>query len=322
MSQFAYTVVTPTNLWDNAYTTDATSYRRSSPFARWKFTTDARRVTIFAWSTLHSYFPAYEHIDVWVNGAVYQVCTFAANGETDFVVDLPIGTKTVEIISGLQSLAGSVVYGTYIRNIYFSGCSSCSMVSPATPANQLLVYGDSIAVGANATYPTRQGWPMLLRLAGQPIAVEAWGWRALYQDAPDAAGRTALAAQLALYAPAKIWLAIGTNDYGLNLWTAANFEIGYADLLTKINMAFPAATIYCQTPIDRFPETANGLGDTLGAYRTAIANAASGKSYCTVVDGTGSAFPQDPADLDTDRTHPTTAGHARYAAAVAAVLGI
>jgi hypothetical protein len=80
----------------------------------------------------------------------------------------------------------------------------------------------------------------------------------------------------------------------------------------------PAATIYAQTPLLRATETANGSGSTTGNYRTAISNAATGKSYVTVVDGTAiMTIASVP-----DGVHPDTAGHALYATAVKAQLGI
>lgn len=277
-----------------------------------------------AWCDLIGYVPQYCHIGVWINGAPYSVLAFAADGETDFAVDLPAGSKTVELVAGLQQqqVAGQT-HGIWLRNVYFVNATIVQEILPVVPSNQLLVYGDSIAVGANSTYPTHQGWPMLLRLAGQPTAVEAWGYRALGYDllADNFGSTTALAAQLAGYAPAKIWMAIGTNDYGLEAESAANFGTAYADLLDKLHTALPSATIYCQTPIQRGTETANGFGNTLGDYRTQIATAVSTRTaYCTLVDGTAAAFPQ-LVDLD-DGTHPTTAGHAKYAAAVRSILGI
>jgi lysophospholipase L1-like esterase len=157
------------------------------------------------------------------------------------------------------------------------------------------------------------------------LAVEGWGYRSLYDDTVDAPTRAAFIAKLvaAYSALTVIWLAMGTNDYGLNTQNAANFETRYGALLDDLHAAYPAATIYAQTPIERVSEVANGSGNTLGDYRAAIANAqATRAGFCTLVNGTDVAFPQQPGDLDVDGIHPTTAGQAKYATAVRAILGI
>ena len=114
-----------------------------------------------------------------------------------------------------------------------------------------------------------------------------------------------------------VWLAIGTNDYGLETQSAADFGTAYSDLLDKLHADLPAVTIYCQTPIVRTSEVANSFEDTLGAYRTATGTAVGARDYCVLVDG--SAF-VTTALLD-DGVHLTTAGHANVAVDVAAVLG-
>jgi lysophospholipase L1-like esterase len=76
----------------------------------------------------------------------------------------------------------------------------------------------------------------------------------------------------------------------------------------------PSLAIYAQTPILK---TSDG---SLGDYRAQIATAQSTRTaYCTLVDGT--AILNGTTDLD-DGVHPTTAGHAKYAAAVKTVLGL
>lgn len=131
--------------------------------------------------------------------------------------------------------------------------------------------------------------------------------------------RAAFVAKVAAASPSKIWLAIGTNDYGLNKWSAASFGTAYAALLDDLHTALPSATIYCQTPIVRSTETANGSGSTLGNYRTQISTAQSTRTgYAVLVNG---ATILTTGDLD-DGVHPTTAGHATYYAAVKTALGI
>jgi lysophospholipase L1-like esterase len=135
----------------------------------------------------------------------------------------------------------------------------------------------------------------------------------------DASARSAFVSVVSAYSPSILWIAIGTNDYGLNKWSAASFGTAYAALLDALNSALPDLFIYCQTPIVRANEAANGSGSKLGDYRTQIATAVSTRTaYAKLIDGTAILTTDDLAD----GVHPTTAGHATYAAAVIAELGL
>jgi lysophospholipase L1-like esterase len=245
-----------------------------------------------------------------------------ADGANRWHLSLPPGLKTVELVTGLTSLISSVAKGTYLTGVGFGQSATLQVPSAA---GRILVYGDSIAVGD--TFATAQaapqltGWTALLRglAGGVSVAVEAQGRRALYDDASAEPTYSNWLDAMADYNPAIIWMAIGTNDYGRNLWTAANFGGAYAVVLDDLHAAVPGAAIYAQTPLLRTVETANGLGSTLGNYRTQIATAVSTRTaFCTLVDGTAILA---TGDLASDGIHPTIAGHALYAAYVAAELG-
>lgn len=109
--------------------------------------------------------------------------------------------------------------------------------------------------------------------------------------------------------PKYIWLAIGTNDYGLNAQSAAAFGAKYAQLLDALHSALPNIPIYAQTPLVRSNESANNFGNTTGDYRTAIGTAVSGRGWATLVDGTTILTTNDLAD----GVHPHLAGHLKYA---------
>ena len=227
------------------------------------------------------------------------------------------GTKSVTVWGGLQTKPASTVLGTRPVAIYVP--STASLTFSRTPPS-LVVYGDSIAAGGNCTNPPTEAWPMLLRsYFGGRLAVHGWGYGTLYDDGVDAATRTAFVRKLVSYGAHRYWIAIGTNDYGLNKWTAASFGTAYAGLLDEIHAQDPLAIVYCQTPIVRTSEAANGSGSTLGDYRTAIQDAVSTRRPWAIgVDGPSFLT---TASLD-DGVHPTTAGHVLYAAAVRAVLGL
>ncbi len=118
------------------------------------------------------------------------------------------------------------------------------------------------------------------------------------------------------YAAPAYWLAIGTNDYGLDMWSASSFGAAYGGLLDGLHAGMPSSLIYCQTPIVRSTETANGFGNTTTDYRTAIATACATRPWAKLIDGTQIVT---TAALS-DGVHPTTAGQATYAAFVLAQL--
>lgn len=313
MSCFA--VTSPTNLCDNGYTTDKTNYLESSPFARWVFRTTATHVFIKLYDTIQGVFPAYAEIVVNVNGAYDS--TIVITGVNDQIVeaDLPAGSKIVEFVTSLQSKQAATLRGTFLKSIYLSGGVTTQVTASISP---MVVYGDSIAVGDGSDTPAKEAWTMIVRQS-HPLIVEAWGYRSLNTDCADAAARSAFATKLATYNPARVWLAIGLNDYILETMNAANFETAYADLLDKLHTAIPSAVIYAQTMLPKTAGGANALGSTLANYRTAIANAQSTRSaYCNLVDGTTLLTAEN---LAADGTHPNTVGHAEIAEGVSGVLG-
>ena len=99
-------------------------------------------------------------------------------GESTIVHPLPPGKKQVCITSGGQSKLGSEIRGIFINKITFDGPT----VQIEQNNNRVVVYGDSLAVGGKVDYPSTQAWPVLLR-KHYSVIVEAYGFRALYDDA-------------------------------------------------------------------------------------------------------------------------------------------
>lgn len=321
-----YWIAEPAAAFDNLLTTQGadTAYRLS-PYSRMRFVTDATSADLDIVSDIQGTYPTFAKIGVLVDGAVHATITASQAAMKRYTQSLPAGSgKIVEFITGLQSRPSSTILGTYIRMIAFPQNTNTAIQAGPGGA-KLLIYGDSIAVGADATNPATEGWPYLISTnwPGQTI-VEAFGYRSLNDDAVDSTARAAFVAKVAAAAPAAIWLAIGTNDYGLNTWSAASFGTAYAALLDDLHTALPSALIYCQTPLTRFSpasEAANGSGSTLGAYRTQITTAQAARTgYCTLVDGT--AMITSSAEMDTDGIHPLTTGHATAHAYVKGVLGL
>ena len=290
-----------------------------SSYSSASYTTRATTLKICAFNNIFAATPTWAKVGIFVDGAYFSEVTYTANGYGQQVAFLPAGTKTVQLVTAPQSRSGGApnpVLGTW--PISFSTNAPMTRVSVSS-ASSLLVYGDSIAAGDSSS-PTFSGsWVQRLRaVAPYPVASETWGWRSLYEDCSDSTARAAFVAKIVARNPAKLWLAIGTNDYGLYPWTAANFGTAYAALLTDLNTALPSLVIYAQTPGPRSTETANAAGSTMVQYRAAIATAVSGKSYVTLVDGTTFYTTGDTGD----GLHPTTAGHLLYFNAVKSVLGL
>ena len=317
--------VTPSLLNDNGYSTSRTSYYESSAFARLVVNTNATSATVrfFSNATVFGGVPDLCRVGIW-DGTTKQEVAATAAGLNRGTVNLAAGTKDVQFIAGYTDELAGLVEGSYLVGVTLHGGTFASPQTTST-ASRMVIWGDSISVGANASAPTNNSWTMKLRALRAPSSTmsEGWGHRSLFDDGPDASSRQALVDRIAGYSPSIVWLAIGTNDYGLDggLWSAASFQTAYADLLVKLNAALPSAAIYAQSPVDRATETANAnFSNTLGAYRTAISNACSGKAYVTFVDGT--AFLNPATDLDADGIHPDTDGHTLIYEAVATQLGL
>lgn len=309
---------TPTSFTDTGAATDMGTHYDTSAYARTVFTTTASEVEVAAYSNILGSLPTYAGCGVYVDGVYVGKTNPVASGSVDRgrVALGAAGPKTVSIVNGLQSKPGGSVIGTW--QVSIKADAALTQTFPAA-TNRVLIYGDSIAVGSDALPPVRYGWAMLLRNALSPdsVALEAWGVRSLHEDCVDATARAAFVAKLAAYAPSRIYLAIGTNDYGLSKWTAANFGTAYAALLDDLHTELPSAEIFCQTPLPRTLEVANGLGSTLPDYRSQIATAVSTRtSYATLVDGTAILT---TASL-VDDVHPNTAGHALIATYVEGVI--
>jgi lysophospholipase L1-like esterase len=217
----------------------------------------------------------------------------------------------VIITSGGQSKLNNEVTGVFIDQITFDG--------PAVPVTQegkrIVIYGDSLAVGGNVNNPSVEAWPVLLR-KHYSVLVDAYGYRVLYEDAATAQARAEFAAGIASRMPDIIWLAIGTNDYAFELWSAHDFGKAYALTLDAVHASIPKAILFAQSPIFRAREDANSFGDSLENYRQQIAEACLARpDWCVFVDGTTLAFPQLD-ELDKDGVHLTTESSAKYAEAV------
>lgn len=307
----------PTSFTDSQTPIQRAVYIEPSAYSSMDFTTTATIVEVTANTTMYAIIPTLASVGLIVDNVYEGESLAAATGSYTKRFTLPAGSKTVSFVTGFQAMAVPPT-GTFLAKVRAN--AAMTQVN-LTPTNRIAVYGDSIAVGAYADPVHEDAWAIQVRRAYSPdsVVIEAQGNRSLHDDCNTAGLRAAFVAKIVALAPARIWLAIGTNDYGLNKWSAASFGTAYAALLDDLHTALPSATIWAQTPLLRTTETANGSGSTLGDYRTQISTAVSTRTaYCTLVDGTAI---MTTASL-TDGVHPSSAGHTLYADAVMTALGI
>ena len=309
-SDFGLTTATS---WD-------TDYTYTSVGASLIISTDATSLTAGCTSSYATGNESLAKIGYRINGGAWSnFGPVAVPGDGSASIAMPAGTNTIEFINGGQARPSSDVIGTFLTTVDPVGSTFMNITSGSDLSNQCVVYGDSITAGGNSTNRPYEGYPIVLReLIANPVTVEAWGWRALFDDCSSAGAIDTFVAKIAAVSPTIVWLAIGTNDYGLDKQNAANFETMYANMLADLVVALPSAKIYCASPIHRTDETANSFGDTTGAYRTAISNAVTTTSDPDVSYVDTSSWLVD-GDLD-DGVHPTTAGHAIMASQIEAII--
>jgi hypothetical protein len=276
--------------------TARTGYFLRNVFAKLKITTNATRLVcdfISGLTSASGYYevglskngiPPMEQLEIGITQTVRAADVLLTGG----------GEKTVELYDGAQSSpSGTVESSAAMVAIRVPKSATFSLVLPTTPAKRLIVYGDGSACGfLVGSSPFIEGWSTRVeREYPGGVTVEAYAERALFDDCVDGTARAAFVAHVVAMCDGssenRLVLAIGHKDYGRNLWTAANFGTAYAALLDDLHTSLPALTIFCVTPTSAATETANGLGSTLGNYRTQITTAVSTRtSYCTLIDGT------------------------------------
>lgn len=319
--------LTAADLADNVHSENFVDYFYQNPFARFVADTTATEMTVEIFSNHYAGAnPNYSKIGVVINDVYQELLAVYQAGVNVFNFQLPAGQKRVQTIGGMQTVSqGLPVRGNFLKKVAFNAAATKFMPSAA---GRLLVYGDSIAVSGDELDGTRDGWtPKLRTLRNESVIVEAWGARTLLYDTETPAKLNALVASIVAANPAKIWLAIGTNDYGLNYGgvlsgqSAADFGTRYAQLLDALHAALPNVVIYVQTPLLRGTETANSFGNTLDDYRAAMSGAASSRPWATLVDGKQILTLSDMSESGAAALHPSAAGHLKYAQWVNNYLG-
>ena len=258
-NQIDFTLPVLSGSWSRTFTPDYTANSYSqwgvacwSSYAEKTHSTQATSVTVETYCEYSV--SSGKYFSVWINGVWYQNVSVADGLDTTSVT-LPPGPKYVTLVNGIQNKPSATVEGTQILSAVFNRDQSLVKKTPT-----LAILGDSNAVGAGTSNYWRYSWPMLLRARGHAVSVEAWGYRAVVNEAQN----------ITQHGAEKILVALGTNDRWLSLTTAAALQTNYGALLDSIRASF-AGTIYALVPPDI-------TGIDMSAYQAAVTAASIGKA--------------------------------------------
>jgi hypothetical protein len=203
------------DLRDNGY--DNINTPRQSPLAQFKFITNSTGIEVCASKTTAYW--SEMGIGVIIDGAQQPQLNHSLFGVSSTCVPLALNgeTHTIELISSPQGTAGSLPSkGIFLDGVNYASGADFSVIAPTLQPNRVVIYGDSIAAGGNAPSAVYNGFSSLLRYEyGQSIMSETYGYRALKDDADTAPKLSNFINRFISYAPKFIWLAIGTNDFGV-----------------------------------------------------------------------------------------------------------
>lgn len=291
-----YNPLNPNQLWDSDVSRPA--------FAELRFSTTDISVEVTVTGDL-SPFTAQQEIAVFVNGTP----TTYAIPDGGTTISIPLAAGTTKQIVVRESTKAYALPGCIVTS-YF--CRGVTVSTPTTPANRLVVLGDSISCGFLCTHPTTEAWSQLIKADGYfDVTCHSHGG-----DMASGLADTTLAGQLIFDGTNRnvLWIALGYNDfYGqVNPTTVASI---YGAFLDQIHALYPSVMCICQSPIAASIET--GTTYSLGAYRTAIAGVCTTRSWTQYIDGTTIGT----SGQLVDGIHPGTAGNVTYANAVRNILG-
>lgn len=316
---------------DSKISVNETTHTRRNTYARIRAVTSGLRAAIHQVSSIQaSYGGHYAAIGVLSNGVYHtEGQNTVANAEQITDVTLPAGSnKNIDFVEGDQALVTGNIKGTFINALRLP---VGSIISPTTaPAKQIIFVGDSALDGFLATIPQAEGSILIVRASYyaniancSAHAVGSMGLYHLTVDAPTLAASAALIASMCVGTSTNlVYIELGANDYYSSLISAATYQTKLAALVDAVKVLVPGVTFLFQTPtplIAPSNENANGFGDTLGAYRTAMTNVYSTRTaFSTLLDGTTII---SAANYNADGIHPNTAGHAEIAGYIETAIG-
>jgi len=250
---------------------------------------------------------------VYIDGVFNQYVSYASdtlNTEVVKSITLPVGNKTVIILSGTRVINAGVIQGNFLTKIQATDGAVIQFITPKNGTDRVGYLGDSISVSQTSVHPFTSGSIGYIRTSAtftKTIASYGYGSLELFDLVGTQPKMTAVINNLITYysnclGETSLIIQLSTNDYGHNVINAADFQTLYNTFLDQLIAAMPSLKITCITAFARTNEAANGLGSTLEMYRIAIRNAVVGRPYAKILEGS-SIF--NASNLSGDGIHPS-----------------
>ena len=300
-----------------------------NPFSRLVFTTTAGSIDVLAQHHISSFDGSSAWLGVKINGVMQAPINYNdGSNESSKTVTLgnPGISKTVELINGPKSGPYGSWYNTFVKSITYPAGTTLTVIPPTTNAD-IAILGNSITSGWGSTNWVRYNFVQRLRDDyGLNVLADAYACRSLkwFTDYGTTGLETPLEQmnRLVCMNPTKIFLVIGTNDYGYEpgYQHVSTFATDYVAVLDTLHARLPGAQIFCVTMFNRANEGAMGhTAIGLAEYRQAIVNAVQGRSYVTLLRGEEWA----PYNVNnfSDGVHPSDNVHSIIAQKLAEALG-
>ncbi|MPY93852.1 MAG: hypothetical protein GEV08_12550 [Acidimicrobiia bacterium] len=205
-------------------------------------------------------------------------------------------------------------------------------LEPAGPAVMYVAVGASDAVGLGADRPLSQAWPQVLYRTAMTRATTFVNLAAEGSTVADALAQQVPSARD--LEPSLVTVSLGVNDLRAEV-DPADYEEQLGSLVRRLRRGGAARVLVANTPpIDHLPAYVAEAGGSfpasddllalVTAYNQAVARVAAVEGAELVdLHAAGMAARAEGAEASlvaADGFHPSTAGHARIAAAFAAVL--
>lgn len=330
----------PSALHCNARRTAAGGYYKASPMSYMRLVTTADSMVLEFIETASGHDTMY-NAAVLVNGeALSPVVTTSGtqNIPTRATVTFPATLagqlKVVDVVQGGWNqpvpAAPTTPVSSFLTAVYLASSAQTQVVEPRAKQNRLIVIGDSVLGGGyGLRVPALDNPCMVLRraLPTYDVICEAFAATSLYEYGNDAAGIAATMTRLKPLRPTHVLINLGTNDYGVSLQTAANYQTDLQAFVQAMKAAWPWAVIQCMSPIrrDSPAEGTNnsfGAGNAIADYRTAMGAVVTAESLPAIINGLTTVASADLSDGvhpgNSDAVNPAQQGVAKIVTAILA----
>lgn len=298
------------DVFDNVFTNtsnygDRAGYTIRTTSSRYSFMYAGVSMQIKGKTTISGTF--WNFLEIFINDVYYQ--SVQVNDDNYINVPLPWGNKKISILTGITSHPNNTgdIVGTFLTGLIVDRFLY-SKINTQENAAEYVFLGDSITVGDHA-FTSINGYANLFYKKDKlSTTVLGWGWGRLFDFAGDTTKINDTVARileaLKTSTTRKLIIALGTNDYGIDVRPANDF-ISYArNMINAIILADPTIEILWNEPLYR-----NGESTLLQSYRDGLVSlAAELGTFAVVPCKNVCTYPDDYADP----IHPNTVGHDKY----------